>query len=545
LQATTTFNTQRVGALPVIAEFCEQLQLRKIVNDTVPWEGDVPLGDLVEILVANRLLEPKPLYKLGSWATKATLAQFYNLTEEMLHDDRIGRALERLAVHGDHVQSALVLHAIRTFDLDVRQVHYDMSTVELYGAYADYAEGPLPAGTPRPAYGHTKSGRKDLKQIQFGINVLKDGAVPLSHQAFDGNTAESPTHLDNLKRLGQLLPKGDLLYLADSKLDAKENLLAVAARQGKFLGGAAFTTDLQQLFRSVKDRLQPLDYYPKSQAELPPEQRDTYRGVEMPQKLKGLVDGKPICCKYRLLFVWSEAKARQEAATRQRHLDKLRAAFAHIEKNLNRYRLKTLADVSRRLETAKSRYAEGKLFRYELGQDQQGLLTLQWEIAAAELAQQEVLDGVFVLKTNLSKTTHSMSEVLRTHKEQIQVERRIGNLKGPLAVAPMFLKNPQRMAGLLFILLWALMIMALIERQVRRRLQGKPMYGLYPERRPSKAPTGVRLIEAFEYLCVILVEEDGQTSRYLGELDDTQREILKLLDMPSSHMKSFKHRCGT
>ncbi|MGC2028654.1 MAG: hypothetical protein WA642_01390 [Steroidobacteraceae bacterium] len=60
-----------------------------------PWEGEVPLGDLVEILVANRLLEPKPLYRLGSWASKATLAQFYNLTEEMLHDDRIGRALER------------------------------------------------------------------------------------------------------------------------------------------------------------------------------------------------------------------------------------------------------------------------------------------------------------------------------------------------------------------------------------------------------------------------------------------------------------------
>lgn len=545
METTATFNTQRVGALPVIAELCERLQLRKIVNDTVPWEGDVPLGDLVEILVANRLLEPKPIYKVGSWATKATLAQFYNLTEEMLHDDRIGRALERLAVHGDHVQSALVLHAIDTFDLDVRQVHYDMSTVELYGAYADYEEGPLPAGTPRPAYGHTKSGRKDMKQIQFGINVLKDGAVPISHQVFDGNAAESPTHLDNLKRLGQLLPKGELLYLADSKLDAKANLLAVVARKGKFLGGGAFTVDVQHMYRTAKDRLEPLDYYPKSQAELPADERDKYRGVEIGQEIHGLVEGKPICCKYRLLLVWSEAKARQEAATRQRHLDKIRAEFGHIEKNLNRYRLKTLSDVQRRLEGAKRRYAEGKMFCYELKQDGSGVLTLSWHIDPKELAHQEELDGVFVLKTNLSKATHSMSDVLRTHKDQIQVERRIGNLKGPLAVAPMYLKNPQRMAGLLFILMWALMIMALMERQVRRRLAGKPMYGLYPERRPSKAPTGVRLIEAFEYLCVILVEEDSQTTRYLGDLDDTQRQILELLDMHAGHMKTFKHRCGT
>src|SRR6185436_13102496 len=98
------------------------------------------------------------------------------------------------------------------------------------------------------------------------------------------------------------------------------------------------------------------------------------------------------------------------------------------------------------------------------------------------------------------KKTHPPVEVLRTYREQTQVERRIGNLKGPLAVAPMFLKNPKRMAGLLYILVWALMVLALLERQVRRRLQGKPMYGLYPENRPSLAPTGVRLLEAFAYL---------------------------------------------
>ncbi len=91
--AAPQFTTQRVGALPVIARFCDKLQLGRTVDATVPWEGEVPLGDLVEILVANRLLDPKPLYKLGSWATKATLAHFYNLTEQQLHDDRIGRAL--------------------------------------------------------------------------------------------------------------------------------------------------------------------------------------------------------------------------------------------------------------------------------------------------------------------------------------------------------------------------------------------------------------------------------------------------------------------
>src|SRR3954469_17180207 len=208
--ATRQFDTQRVGALPAIALFCDRLRLGRTADDTVPWEGEVPLGDLVEILVANRLLDPKPLYKVGSWATKATLADFYNLTEQQLHDDRIGMALERLADHGDKVQAALVLRAIQQFGLDVRQVHYDLSTIELYGDYSDHQDAPPDGANPRPTYGHSKSGRKDLEQIQFGINVTHDGAVPLCHRAFDGNAAETPTHPENLRRLGELLPRGDL-----------------------------------------------------------------------------------------------------------------------------------------------------------------------------------------------------------------------------------------------------------------------------------------------------------------------------------------------
>jgi transposase len=541
--AARQFDTQRVGALPVIALFCDKLRLGRTVDDTVPWEGEVPLGDLVEILLANRLLDPKPLYKLGSWATKATLADFYNLTEQHLHDDRIGMALERLADHGDKVQAALVLRAIQEFGLDVSQIHYDLSTVELYGDYSDHQEAD--EAIPRPTYGHSKSGRKDKKQIQFGINVTHDGAVPLCHRAFDGNAAETPTHLGNLQRLRELLPKGDLLYLADSKLDSKENLLAVVAAKGKFLCGAAMSVAMQDLFLGVKDQLKPLDYAPRSQQNLPREERDHYRGVELIEEIKEFRDGQFLRCRCRLVFVWSESKARQEAATRQRHLGKIKETFEQTAKNLNRYSLKTEEAVRRRLEGARSRYGCGKLFAYEVGQDESGRLTLSWHVDPDGLARLEALEGVFLLKTNLAKTTHPTVEVLRTYRGQIQVERRIGNLKGPLAVAPMFLKNPKRMAGLLYVLVWALMVMALMERQVRRELGDRPMYGLYPENRPSKAPTGVRLIEAFEYLCVIQLTQGGRTTRHLGELDDTQREIIRLLQLTPEHLTTFKRRCGT
>jgi hypothetical protein len=49
-----------------------------------------------------------------------------------------------------------------------------------------------------------------------------------------------------------------------------------------------------------------------------------------------------------------------------------------------------------------------------------------------------------------------------------------------MAAAPMFLEKPERMAGLLCILVWALMVLALMERQTRRSLKGKPQMYFCP-----------------------------------------------------------------
>jgi hypothetical protein len=58
---------------------------------------------------------------------------------------------------------------------------------------------------------------------------------------------------------------------------------------------------------------------------------------------------------YRLIFVWSEAKERQEAATRERHVAKIQEEFEAVEKNLNKYSLKTEEAVIRRLRQTSPR----------------------------------------------------------------------------------------------------------------------------------------------------------------------------------------------
>jgi transposase len=139
---------------------------------------------------------------------------------------------------------------------------------------------------------------------------------------------------------------------------------------------------------------------------------------------------------------------------------------------------KTNEPIVRRLEATKAKYDEGELFDYELTQDRRRQFHLGWQVNAQALEEWQLLEGVYVLKTSLSTRQAPPAKALAKYKEQSQVERRIHHLKGPLAVPPLFLKNPERIAGLLCIRVWALMVLALRERQVRHSLKGKPLFGL-------------------------------------------------------------------
>jgi transposase len=552
MDARTRFSTRIVGGLPVVAAYLNEVEIGQIVDEVVPWEGEVPLGTLVEIFIVNRLLEPRALYGIGPWAEKASVTEYYGVTADQLNDDRLGRALERIAQHGEAVQVPLVLSVIKKFRLKVNQVHYDISNAELYGAYerqlarleAEEASDASPSiSLPKPAYGRTKSGRKNVKQIQFGLNVVRDGAVPVGHLALDGNAAEAPTHLENLRLLDRILPKGKRLYTADTKADTPETLLAIAASRGEFICGGVFQPHLKKEYLRLRKKMEEVDYYPKSQAHLPPEERDKYKVAEKWEKVEGCVDGRPVCLTYRTIYVWSEGKARQEAKTRERHVAKIRGEFETVERNLNKYSLKTEEAIVRRLESARSKYADGSLFGYELKKARNGQFRLTWWIDEKARQEQEALEGAYVLKTNLPKKAYPAGKVLAEYKQQIHVERRIGDLKGPLAVTPAFLEKPERMAGLLYILVWSLMVLALMERAVRRNLKGKPMYGLYPENRPSPAPTGRAILACFADVCIVIVKEHGETQRRLCELSPVQQKLVRLLGIPPNRLRAFKRKC--
>ena len=94
--------------------------------------------------------------------------------------------------------------------------------------------------------------------------------------------------------------------------------------------------------------------------------------------------------------------------------------------------------------------------------------TIRWEVDGARLARESAGEGVFPLLTNLPEWT--ARDVLDAYKRQPIIEKRFSQLKTDFRVAPVYLKNMERIVELLAVYFFALMVQSLLERELLRAM---------------------------------------------------------------------------
>jgi hypothetical protein len=82
------------------------------------------------------------------------------------------------------VFGAIALKALAVSALPTPGLPQAPTTIALYGAYADAPKAPE---APRPAYGHSKEGRDDRKQVLWRRGVSGAGGLPRRVGLRDGN----------------------------------------------------------------------------------------------------------------------------------------------------------------------------------------------------------------------------------------------------------------------------------------------------------------------------------------------------------------------
>ncbi len=163
----------QVQHLPLVKAYADKIGLVEVINQVVPTEMDVDPGTIVLGMILDTLSGRSPLYRLEEFFTHQDTALLLGkaVAPEVCNDDTVGRILERLYDVGTmKIFTACVVRADQVYGLDKRYVHFDTTSISVYGDYLppEGHPGQQEQAVPFPiTLGYSKDKRPDLKQCVF------------------------------------------------------------------------------------------------------------------------------------------------------------------------------------------------------------------------------------------------------------------------------------------------------------------------------------------------------------------------------------------
>ncbi len=554
-----TLVSHTLGGLPLVNHILQRLRFDDLLQRQLPApdpRAQLPPSAALGVLTRNLILARVPLYGLGEWARGWAPALLGLRSEQvaLLNDDRVGRALDRLFdADAAALVTTVVVHMVKEFQVSLEQLHNDSTSLTLHGEYAK-ASGRLVRGRPTlvVTFGHNKDHRPDLKQLLWILTVSADGAVPVHVKVADGDTEDSTTHRETWEVLRALVGSANFLYVADSKLCTRETLKHIHEHGGRFLTVLPRTRKEDGLFKAWLQTHTPAweEVARKPHPRWKDGPPDVFRATPSPI---------PDADGFRLFWYESSHKLERDAQARRDALQKAWKQLEELAARLQgpRPRFSTRAAVAEAVEgilatTGTARWVayqvdpvEEVVFRQETrgrpGKNTRWRRRLKWRFRLTwdrretEIAYDARTDGLFPLLTNDPDLT--AAALLDAYKsKQPLVEKRHDLLKNVEAATPMYLKSISRIEAVLALHFVALLVHALLEREVRRAMARREIteLPLYPEDRDCRAPSTDRILETFAPLQRhLLSKADRVVQRFDPELTELQRKLLVLLGISS------------
>jgi transposase len=502
--------TRHIGVVPVYYPVLERLGLRAAINDVCPGWREIDLGRIVLILTLNRLMAPQPLSRVGQWVGQTILPDLLSVSVDKLYDKRLARALDAIHPFLGELWKSLVIQAVHREEIDLSVLHWDTTTFYFEG---EYSESEL------ARYGHSSDGKPKCKQAKIGYDVSHIERLPFVYHLLAGQRTDVTLPVLNLNSIVDLLDRPELgrgqihpLIVSDGKMVTRPLVAAAHDNDLYYLGPWEENKAVKAALRSASGAqlaAHQLGYRPQRSVNEPDFEpyQAVWRPFSVPHNGQTFAD--------RGLVVWSEGNQRLDEEKRKHHLKALLNRLSQIQGYLNRGKYNSKKYAAQQILLAQRGNPAKLLVDVDLsGEDR--ALRLQFAINRQKLSEAIALDGKYLLGTNHPALT--AEQALTYFKGQDRIEKRNGVLKGPLRVRPIYLNNDQRIEGMVFINMVALLAWSILELRCQRA--GLPY-------------TGQHILNEFAPLYATdQTFTDGSRLCQVGDVSDFQQAVLNGLQFP-------------
>ena len=550
-----TITTEQVDDFPVLIAQTERMAVPGLLdrNFTVHgnwqglslgWIGTTWLGHILSV-GDHRLNHVQPWVEKNPLTVQRSIRQA--VTGLDFTDDRLESVLDALSddVGWAAFETELNHRTLRVYDLKAEVVRVDSSTAS---GYVSVTEDGL------FQFGHSKDHRPDLPQVKVVQSVLDPLGMPVATQVVSGEQADDPLYIPAIRQVRKGLGKRGLLYVGDSKLMSLGNRAYIQAGDDYYLGPFSKVQipdeDMEDHLRPVWSGEQALTPVYRTNAQ--GEEEKIAEGFEREERLTATVEGEELTWTERRLFVRSFMYAKASETALRERLDQAQAALEalHERKQGKRHFLE-IEPLRQAAEEIVRQYRVEGLLSLSFTEQVQERNVRQYGDRPAEVRiEREVTLGVSRNETAIEQagahfgwrvygTNHStkhlpLPKAVLAYRNEYLVERGFARLKGrTLSLTPMYLKDDDRVTGLIRLLSIGLRVLTLLEFVVQRRLaeSQEKLAGLYAgnPKRTTVTPRAETLLEAFKSIYLNTVTIGEQIHLHITPLSDLQLKILSLL----------------
>jgi len=541
------YQTERLDHLGIVAGVCREAGIAEWLDERAGEQRrSVSMGTATVPMILNGLgFSNRQLYLVPQYFKNKPVEHLLGegITADMLNDDCLGRTLDWLYEHDvTTLFAGLALQAQRCFSIQAQYLHIDTTLFSVSGDYATEEEGdPVPVAI---TYGYSRDHREDLKQWMLALATTHDGDIPLFLRPLDGNSSDKE-HLsaavkEVMAQLCEQLPQEQeqRVVVFDSGRHSQANMKSYNDAKIWWISRVPETsTAAKTALEDAYEQWQPLsdgsgDY--------------VVRTMELPQG------------KERWVIVRTHA---QVQATKEQMEKKVKKTQQEWEKRLWHLSNQAFAcenDAQQAWKQAmkgkpcwliaaftvkeQGQYQQRGRPKKETTPDQ----TVWYLVPQLEVDQQEVWalarkKAAFIVATNILDVQRlSHEQVILTYKEQGGVERGFRFLKDPLFLASsVFVKKPERVIALSFVMVLCLLVYRLAEHLLRRQLVATQQTIPNQINKPTNRPTMRWVFQCFEGIDLLHIRIGSRWQTQVLGLQALHQQILRLLGPAYSQFYFF------